>query len=201
MKENNTTRRKELVCYLLGLLKDTCLQLKELAAEMGGSADIFLEKVFLESNDEIMSLVEEYNANIRQVEEITRQMTGRMNEWVAFTTDEKNLSRLLFPLRYYLEKKEVKKFISKSRDEISEKVIRNRFVREKLDGMEEKLRCKAVLKIEMEGKYKSYNDLMSVKKEVLEHLSYLMPTVQNLCPVEFSIDDIDRLILQLSPAV
>lgn len=188
-----------MVCYLLKQLKDTCLQMKELAAEMGGSADLFLEKVFLESNEEILSLVEEYNGNIRQVEEITRQMTGRMNEWVSFATDEKNQSGFLFPLRYFLEKREVKGFIARSREQISEKVIRNRFVKEKLDAMEEKLRCKAVLKIETEEKFQSFNDLAGLKKEVLEHLSYLMPTIPELCPVEFSIEDIDHLILKLSP--
>jgi hypothetical protein len=199
MKENNESRRKDLVCYLLRKLKDICLQLKELSGEMGGSADLYLEKAFFESNDEIMSLVKEYNGNIGQVEEITRQMTGRMNEWVTFTTDEKNLSRFLFPLRFYFEKRAVKNFIDKSRDQISERVIRNRFVREKLEGMEEKLRCKAVVKIEMEEKFKSFNDLMSLKKEVLEHLSYLMPTIPDLCPVEFSADDIEHLILKLTP--
>ncbi len=199
MKENNTAKRKELIGYLLKQLKDTCLQLKELANEMGGAADMFLERAFLESNDEIMSLVDEYNGNIRQVEEITQQMTGRMNEWFSFATDEKNQSRLLFPLRYSLEKKEVRNFISRSRDQISEKVIRNRFVKEKLDGMEEKLRCKAVLKIETEEQYQSFNDLTKLKKEILEHLSYLMPTVPEVCPVEFSIEDIDHLILKCSP--
>lgn len=198
MKENNTARRKELVCCLLEQLKDTCLQIKELAAEMGGSADLFFERVFSESKDEILSLVEEYNGNIRQAEEITRQLTGRMNEWVSFATDEKNLAIILFPLRYALEKKEVKRFIGRSKEQISEMVIRNRFVREKLDAMEEKLRCRAVMKIESEEKFQCFNKLIGLKKEILEHLSYLMPTIPGLCPVEFSIEDIDHLILKSS---
>lgn len=199
MKENNFTRRKELVCSLLKQLKDTCLQLKDLAEEMGGSADLYLQKVFSENNDEIMALVEEYNGNIRQAEEISQQMTCRMNDWFAFTTDEKNLSGFLFPLRYYFEKKEVKSFINRSRDQISEKVIRNRFVREKLDGMEEKLRSRAVMKIESEEKFIAFNELSGLKKEILGHLSYLMPTIPDLCPLEFTIDDIDHLIVKLSP--
>ena len=200
MKENSAERRKELVCDLLKKLKDTCLQMKDLAAEMGGSADLYLERAFLESNDEILSLTEEYNGNIRQVEEITRQMTARMNEWVSFATNEKNLSGFLFPLKYFLEKREVKKFISRSKEQISEKVIRNRFVRENLAAMEEKLRCRAVLKIESEEKFQSFNELSNLKKELLGHLCYLMPTMKELCQVEFSVEDIDRLILNFSPA-
>ncbi|MBP7177300.1 MAG: hypothetical protein KBA53_13930 [Thermoclostridium sp.] len=199
MKENNVTRRKELVCSLLKQLKDTCLHMNELAEEMGGSADFYLQKIFSESNDEIMTLAEEYNGNIRQAQEITQQMTRRMNDWVAFTTDEKNLSGVLFPLRYYLEKKEVKKFINRSREQISEKVIRNRFVKEKLDGMEEKLRSRAVLKIETEDKFNAFNELTAVKKEILGHLCYLMPTIPDLCPLKFSVNDIDYLIQKLSP--
>jgi len=199
MKENNAARRKELVCSLLTQLKDTCEQMQELAAEMSGSADLYLDKAFQESNEEILSLVEEYNGNIRHSEEITRQITGRMNEWVSFAANERNLSAFLFPLRYFFEKREVKKFISRSRDQISEKVIRNRFIREALAAMEEKLRCRAVLKIESEKKYQTYNELANLKKELLEHLRYLMPTIPELCPVEFSMEDIDHLILKFSP--
>ncbi len=189
-----------MICSLLRQLKDTCVQMQELAAEMSGSADLYLEKAFLESHEEIMTLVEEYNENIRQSEEITRQITGRMNEWVSFAANEKNLSAFLFPLRYFFEKREVKKFIGRSREQISEKVIRNRFIREALTAMEEKLCCRAVLKIESEEKYQAFNELTNLKKELLEHLRYLMPTIPEFCPVQFTMEDIDHLILKFSSA-
>ncbi len=94
MKEYSQSRREELVCYLLVQLKDTCLQLQELANEMEGSTDDFLEKVVQETQEEIMALVEEYNGNIRQVELITQQMTEQMNEWYAFAKDEKKMASI-----------------------------------------------------------------------------------------------------------
>lgn len=200
MKEYSQSRREELVCYLLVQLKDTCLQLQELANEMEGSTDDFLEKVVQETQEEIMALVEEYNGNIRQVELITQQMTERMNEWYAFAKDEKKMASILFPLLFMLEKKRVKSFIRQSRDTISERVIQNRFARDKLNAMEDKLRCKAVLSIESNERYEAYTELTSRKKELLEHLFYLMPTISNLCPLEFSLEDIDGLVTRLSPS-
>lgn len=200
MKESNESRRKELVCLLLKQLKNTCLQLQEMANEMEGSTDDFLEKAVQETQEEIIALVEEYNDNIRQVELITQQMTDRMNEWYTFAKDEKKMASILFPLLFVLEKRKVKSFIRQSRDRISERVIQNRFTRDKLNAMEEKLRCKAVLSLESDERFEAYAELTCRKKEILEHLFYLMPTISELCPLDFGLEDIDNLVARLSPS-
>lgn len=196
--DNKEARRRELVCWLLKQLKDTCLQLHQVVNDMESSTDAFLEKAVSETRDEITELVTEYNGNIRQVELITQQMTERMNEWYAFAKDEKNLSRILFPLMFALEKRRVIGFLRDSRDQISDLAIRNRFVRDKLNAMEEKLRCKAVLGIENDERYEAFTELTCRKKELLEHLSYLMPTIPGLCPLEFGLEDIDSMVAKLS---
>lgn len=198
MKENNLEKRKQLALKLLNELKTACLQMKELGNELTGSCDIFLNSVVTESNREIMELVDEYNGNIRKAEEISTKITGCINTWYEFVKDDKNRLSILFPFKCLAEKKRIMKFVKQSREQISEAMIQNRFIKGKLDAMEEKLRCKAVLKIEQEEKYKTYRDLLETKKELIEELAYLLPTIPGICPIDYSDDNIDELAAKLS---
>lgn len=200
MENNSTVSRKQLVCYLLLELKNTCIQLEKMESEMSSSADVCLKRAFVESIGEIMPHVNEYNDSIQEMEKINQQVTALMKDWYSFSLDENNTSGLLFPVKFFIKRKEIKEHLEQARNKMSDKIIQNRKARAKLDEIEEKLRDQAVLKmkIKMKNGFQSYSELMSRKKEILDHLAYLLSTIPELYPIEFSIKDIDALIVKLS---
>lgn len=197
MKDSNVQKRTTFVLTLLNNLKEAYKELKELSTGIESDSDTFFEKLFNSSKVEIQGDIEAYKANIEKMKQLNLSITERMNEWYDFIKDSNEIKKVTFPLKLYFKKKNFKKTILHMNREISEISIENRFIREKIINWEQELGVRALQEIKKGDEFSKYEELIRRKDNLISELKYLLATIPDIDPVEFDLDNIDKIIDKL----
>lgn len=197
MKDSNIQKRLEFVLSLLSELNDVYKQLKGLSSGIENNSDTFYEKTFNSSRLEIQGDIDSFKANLERIKEINMNITTKLNEWYDFIKDSTEIKKVTFPLKMHFIKKNLKSTITKMNEEISSLSIENRFIREKIINWEQELSVKALHQIREGEEFHTYEELVRKKDSLLLELKYLLPTIPDLTPLEFSLDNIDKMIDKL----
>ncbi len=197
MKDSNIQRRSEFVLTLLNELSDIHKQLKCLSSGIEGNSDAFYEKIFNSSKFEIESDIESFKANLERMKEINMNITTKLNEWYDFIKDSSEIKKVTFPFKMHFMKKNLKNIITKLNEEISSLSIENRFIREKIINWEQELSVRALHQIREGSEFHSYEELVRKKDSIIFELKYLLPTIPGIIPIEFDLNNIDKIIDKL----
>ncbi len=197
MKDSNIQRRSEFVLSLLNELSDIHKQLKSLSSGIEGNSDAFYEKIFNSSKFEIESDIESFKANLDKMKEINMNITAKLNEWYDFIKDSAEIKKVTFPFKMHFMKKSLKNTITKLNEEISSLSIENRFIREKIINWEQELSVRALHQIREGEEFHNYEELVRKKDNIILELKYLLPTIPGIIPIEFDLNNIDKIIDKL----
>ncbi|MFZ5988313.1 MAG: hypothetical protein ACOYWZ_14465 [Bacillota bacterium] len=197
MKDSNVQKRTTFVLTLLNNLKEAYKELKELSTGIESDSDTFFERLFNSSKVEIQGDIEAYKANIEKMKQLNLSITERMNEWYDFIKDSNEIKKVTFPLKLYFKKRNFKKTILQMNREISEISIENRFIREKIINWEQELGVRALQEIKKGDEFSKYEELIRRKDNLISELKYLLATIPDIDPVEFDLDNIDKIIDKL----
>ncbi|WP_010247558.1 hypothetical protein [Acetivibrio cellulolyticus] len=197
MKDSNMQKRSAFVLSLLNELNDVYKELKKLSSGIESNSDNFYESIFNSSKVEIQGDIDSFKSNLEKMKEINMNITAKLNEWYDFIKDSSEIRKVTFPIKMYFMKKDLKNSITKMNAEISNLSIENRFIREKIINWEQELSVKALHEIRNGQEFNSYEDLVRKKDNLIIELKYLLATIPDLAPVEFDLDNIDRIIDKL----
>lgn len=197
MKDSDIQRRSEFVLSLLNELNDVHKHLKCLSSGIEGNSDAFYEKIFNSSKFEVESDIETFKANLERMKEINMNITTKLNEWYDFIKNSAEIKKVTFPFKMHFKKKNLKNTITKLNEEISNLSIENRFVREKIINWEQELSVRALQQIREGEEFYTYEELVRKKDGIILELKYLLPTIPGLIPIEFDLNNIDKIIDKL----
>ncbi|NLL06380.1 MAG: hypothetical protein GX270_11480 [Clostridiaceae bacterium] len=201
MKDSNIQRRVEFVLLLLNELSDIHKQLKSLSSGIEGNSDAFYEEIFNSSKFEIENDIESYKSNLEKMKEINMNLTAKLNEWYDFIKDSSEIKKVTFPFKMHFMKKKLKNTITKLNEEISSLSIENRFIREKIINWEQELSVRALHQIREGEDFHNYEELIRKKDNIILELKYLLPTIPGIIPIEFDLNNIDKIIDKISKMV
>lgn len=194
MKGNDVHDRITFVVELLMDLKNTCNQLVQASSGIEKCSDSFYEKLFHENRGKIQSELDKYSGNTAKAKQYKLEMTEKINSWYEFIKNEKEIKKITFPVKFYLKKRELQRFIKRMNEAISSMAIQNRFIKEKLTAWEHELELKSIQQIKQGEDYSIYEQLIRKKEHLISDLKYLLPTISGICPIEFGLSDIDGLV-------
>lgn len=197
MNEETIERRKILAVDLLTRLKSVRDHLEEIMADLGDSSVDFLNKVYADNYDKIEEKVDLFNKNVEQVKELNIQMTAAMNDWYRFIKDDNELSSPLFPLRLRLKRKQLERKVKEIKQEITGIGIKNRLIGEDIKRMESTLEYEATLRLKKDVRYEDYLTHLKLKSQLIEEISYLLPTIPGICIDKIHLDHLDEAISAL----
>jgi hypothetical protein len=194
MKDSNIQKRSTFVLSLLNELNSVYKELKNLSSGIESNSDNFYERIFNSSKVEIQGDIESYKSNLEKTKEINMNITAKLNEWYDFTKDSNKIKKVTFPVKLHFMKKNLKNIITEMNAEISSLSIENRFIREKIINWEQELSVRALHEIRDGEEFQNYEDLIRKKDSLISELKYLLPTIPDLAPFEFSLENIDNMI-------
>ncbi len=197
MKDNNIQKRSTFVLSLLNELSSVYKELKALSSGIESNSDNFYEKIFNSSRIEIQGDIDSYKTNLQRMKEINMEITAKLNEWYDFIKDSNEIKKVSFPIKLYFMKKNLKSSITKMNAEISSLSIENRFIREKIINWEQELSVRALREIREGEEFHNYEELIRKKDTIISELKYLLATIPELAPVDFDLDNIDKMIDKL----
>ncbi len=197
MKDSNISKRSAFVLSLLNELSSVYRELKTLSSGIESNSDDFYEKIFNSSRIEIQDDIDNYKSNLQKMKDINMGITEKLNEWYDFIKDSNKIKKVSFPIKLYFMKKNLKSSIKKMNEEISSLSIENRFIREKVINWEQELSVRALHEIRECEEFHNYEELVRKKDSIISELKYLLATIPELAPVEFDLDNIDKIIEKL----
>ena len=178
MENINLQRRKELATALLADLEDTSRLLREAASAIENESGTYYDAAFRERQEELQLEMKGHRKNSERVREINAGITASINSWYGFIKNENEMGKLLFPLIYHLRKRSLYKSIGKLNEEISDIVIKNRFIKEKLTILEHQLEIKAMSLARSGVNYQYYEKLQQKQSSLSAELRYLLPSIK-----------------------
>lgn len=197
MKDGNISRRSTFTISLLKELDNVYKELKALSSGIESNSDDFYEKLFSSARLEIQDDIDSYKSNLQKMKDINMAITEKLNEWYDFIKDSGEMKRVFFPIKLHYMKKNLKSSIKKMNDEILNLSIENRFIREKIIIWEQELSVRALHEIREGKEFHNYEELVRKKDCLISELKYLLATIPELAPVEFDLDNIDKIIEKL----
>ena len=198
MQEADRQKRASLAAELLLCLKDTCTQLEQTSARIANHSNSFFEEMFKANLHDIRAEIDMYNSNIEKVKQLGFKATAEINSWYDFIKDENQMKRLSYPVRLYFKRKGIAKCLKSINKSVSDIIIENRFIRERLSVWEQELKSKAIEQHYSGADCKSYELLLSQKDGIISELLYLLPTIPGVCPAEINYGSLDTLVETLS---
>ncbi len=190
-------KRSTFVLSLLNELNSVYKELKALSSGIENNSDNFYERIFSSSRIEIQGDIDSYKTNLQRMKEINMEITAKLNEWYDFIKDSNEIKKVSFPIKLYFMKKKLKSSITKMNGDISSLSIENRFIREKIINWEQDLSVRALHEIREGEEFHNYEELVRKKDNIISELKYLLATIPELAPVEFDLDNIDKMIDKL----
>jgi hypothetical protein len=198
MEENRFERRKNLLIGILTELKSILSSLSKNSEEIAGYSHSFYENYYSQNMHEIQNDLQQYEKNKEKISALNQDITANINEWYSFIKDTAKFCRLTFPLSFYFKKKRLLKNIKKMNEDISNTAIENRFIKERITAWEQELEERAAREIRQGENFKTYQQLIKAKDELLIDLKYLLATIPGLNTRELDLTSIDSLIEKLS---
>jgi hypothetical protein len=198
MKDGNVQKRATFVLSLLNDLNEIYKELKSLSTGIENNSDEFYERIYNSSKYEVEGDINSFRTNLEKMKEINMNITAKLNEWYDFIKDSKEIKKVTFPIKLHFMKKNLKNTITKMNEEISNLSIENRFIREKIINWEQELSVRALHEIRNGEDFHNYEELVRKKDTIISELKYLLSTLPGLTPVEFDLENIDKMIDKIS---
>lgn len=198
MPNDTIDRRRLLARDLLKQLRDVCDHINKITEDLGDSSKSFLSRVYDDHSEKIQEKVNLFNKNVESVRNINIEITNTINEWYKFAKDEREMARWLFPVRFFLKRKQVISRVKELKQEITGVGIKNRIIREDIQHLESTLEYEAAQRLKKDVRYKDYLSHLKTKSMLLEELKYLLPTLHETPLKELHTDKLDEAIETLS---
>ena len=190
-------RRLNLLKELLSEMKESDRQLECSIVEIEKLSGVYYQYAFSECRDEIQAEIDKYKNNNNGINNINHEITLKVNLWFDFVKNKSEISKLTFPILYFLRKRKLNKLLKRLNDEISSITIDNRFIKEKLTLLEHQLEIKAIRKIKEDKNYLDFDRLLQKKDLLAAELVYLLPTIPALCPAIIDSSGVNELFEKL----
>lgn len=197
MQPDNRKRRIELALEMLNELKSTYAKLDELSKQVDKHSDSLFSNFAEGSESSFQSYIDKYNSNTEKVKRLNYDITLKINSIFGYAKNESEMKKLVYPIRLYLLKKDLKKVIKAAGEQVSGITIENRFIREQLSLLQEELKHKALQSVRQQETYGQYQQLVRRKDELIAELRYLLPTIPGVCPAELDPDGFNQLYSKL----
>ncbi|KNY26174.1 hypothetical protein [Pseudobacteroides cellulosolvens] len=186
--------RSELALELLLELQEVLKGLSEIALDMEKNSNTFYKEYFNNNLHLVQSDIDNYTSNNGKIKKLKLEVTALVNDWFSFKKDTKETKKLTFPIKLYLTKKHLKNKIKELNESISNTNIENRFIKEKLISWEHELGIECIKAMKSGEDFSHYEKLLRLKKELMDELKYILPTIPGVCPLELDLQNIDRFI-------
>lgn len=193
-----TNKRLDLLKALLLNLEDTSLRLMELSSQLNDFATSYYEKKVSDGKSDIRELVSGFRANEQKIQELNSAATAGINSWYDFVKEQDEMKSFLFPVKFYLNARKLRKQIKNNNDRISSVQIENRFLKEQLTAWEQDLYENCHKEIKKTDFYLRFRKLVQQKEELITQIKYLIRTVPGLCPANIDISNIKDVMLKIS---
>lgn len=194
----SSERRKILARDLLIQLRDVRNHINKITDNLGDNSNAFLAKVYEDHSEKIKEKVNLFNLNVEAVKNINQKITATANEWYQFVKDERELSSILFPVRFYMKRKTVMSKTRELKQEITSNGIKNRILREDIQHLESTLEFEATQRLKKDVQYADYLSHLKTKSALIDELQYLLPTLGVIPIKEIHMDRLDEAINLLS---
>lgn len=186
--------RSELALELLLELQEVLKGLSEIALDMEKNSDTFYKEYFNNNLHLVQSDIDNYNSNSDRIKNLKLEVTALVNDWFSFKKDTNETKKLTFPIKLYLRKKQLKNKVKELNESISNTNIENRFIKEKLISWEHELGIECVKAMKSGEDFGQYEKLLKIKKELIDELKYILPTIPEICPLELDLQNIEKFI-------
>jgi len=197
VSDDSLQRRIDFLINLLAELKILYEQSNNKFVDIENSSANLYESIFHEYKGSIQHEVDKYEANVKEIAQLNYQIIERINQWYGFSKDHKEMKRLFFPVRFYLNKLKLRKQIKKANQEINRITVENRFIKEKLVDWEYELEDKALQQIKQSEHFEKYLLLLEKKNDLISDFEYLLSTLPVTYPINLDIKDIDNFVENL----
>ncbi|WHH61077.1 hypothetical protein [Petroclostridium sp. X23] len=194
--ENTINQRIDLTLNLLNDLKSINEQLTYVFTQIEKSSDTFHESILNKYRNDIENDLKKYKTNIKTIKQLNLEITSKINTWYEFTKDDHEMKKLSFPIKFYFHQRKLKKDIKRINKQIYDITIENRFVKEQLINWERDIEIKALHELKLGTDYRTYEQLVQKKNNVISDLKYIIPTLPVTCPIKIDPDRVDTFIQQ-----
>lgn len=198
MDKNSMQERFSLAKSLLLHLQSLQNQLASMSSRISKGSDSFYQAALQEDRHIVEDELEKYRHNLDEIRKLNLETTEAINKWYSFIKDNNELKHILFPMRFKLNKRKLKALIRRNNEAVSAITIENRFIKENLANMEHELELKAIQRLKEANEYLEFEQLLKTKDQLVSDLSYLLPTLPDICPVEVDMEGIDSLAAKLT---
>lgn len=175
--------RRKLAEGLLEDIKNICVSLQNMTSRIESETQCLYETLYNNTKGDIQEDIDKYKSNLQTVKMFSSEITTRMNKWYEFTASSNELGKLLFPARYHLKRRKLQSFIKNINNQIYDISVENRIIKERLTNWEHELEITTIQQIRLGNDYRDFTVLSAKKDELLSSLKYLLPTIQDACPV------------------
>ena len=140
------------------------------------SGGIFAQ-VYKLSLEELIEEQKKFESNSQEIHSLNTTAIKLINNWHQWSNNQVNQAHLLYPLRYYIQKKKIKKVISSINEQIFKKTIENRLIREKVASWEIEVKRQAENNLKESDPYKNLHQLLSDKDILVQDLTFLLSSL------------------------
>lgn len=189
-----SSERAEFALQLLLKLQEVLKELSDITMEIEKNSDSFYKDYFKNNMSSIKADMDNYTLNNEKVKNLKMDITAMVNDWFCFIKDENEIKNLIFPVKLYLRRKKLRNSIKNINSSISNISIENRFIKEKLISWEHDLGVECIKAIKTGEEFNHYEKLLKIKKEILDELKYILPTIEGVCPLELDLNNISQFI-------
>ncbi len=197
-QDMNLTKRIQLIKELLELFTQTEESIATSENRLVKISEKLHTQSLDESSNEIVNEADQYTKNIEEANSQNVRVTSEINDWYGFVKDRKSAGSLFFPIKFYFFKRRLKKSIKNANDKIQNISISNRFVKERLVILGQKLEINTTLALKSSQEYLEYEKLLEKKESILSELQYLLPSIPDVCPVDLGDNGAYDLLGKLS---
>ncbi|HEY9060243.1 MAG TPA: hypothetical protein VIO64_07045 [Pseudobacteroides sp.] len=189
-----SSERAEFALQLLLKLQEALKELSDISMEIEKNSDSFYKDYFKNNVSSIKEDMDSYISNNEKVKNLKLEVTAMVNDWFSFIKDENEVKSLTFPVKLYLKRKKLRNSIKNINASISNISIENRFIKEKLISWEHDLGIECIKAIKTGREFSHYEKLLKIKRQILDELKYILPTIEGVCPLELDLNNISQFI-------
>ncbi|MEL7563581.1 MAG: hypothetical protein AAGU27_01670 [Dehalobacterium sp.] len=194
MSDDSLQGRIDFLIHLLTELKIFYEQSINKYVDIERSSGELYEKFFNEDKVSIQHEVDKYEANVQKAAQLNYEIMEQINRWYDFSKDPDEVKSLLFPIRFYINQRKLKKRIRQIYQEINHITLENRLTKEKLANWERELENKVLHQIKIGDNFERYMHLLDKKANLISDFEYLLSTLPVKHPINLNINDIDGFI-------
>ncbi len=176
---------QEMTRNLFSLHQNLILLKKQIEDE----SKIVFQKVYSDKLQDLIQDQTKFEENTKEVHRLNTNAIISINTWHEWSNNPSNKSRIFYPLQYQSKKKNIKIIISGINQEIIERTIENRLIKEKISSWEIEVKRLAETTLKESDIYKDYCNLLTEKDSLIQDITYLLSTMPKINAIEIDLAD------------